>query len=64
MTNSLPIFALTARFRRSGVMRLAAAGALAAVALIALFGAVALPAQAQTTTTFVSNTGEAPGSDS
>ena len=32
-----------------------------AAALLALSGALALPAQAQTTTTFVSNTGEVPG---
>ena len=36
----------------------------AIAALLALSGALALPLQAQTTTTFVSNTGEAPGSNS
>ena len=62
MTSLRPIFALIARFRRSPLMR-PAAGVLAAVALLALVGALALPhqAQAQTTTTFVSNTGEAQG---
>ena len=57
MTSSLPISAPTARFRRSPVMRLAAAGALAAVALLALFGALALPttAQAQSAGVLVSN---------
>ena len=45
-------------------MRLAAAGALAAVTLLALFGALALTGQAQTVTTLVSNIGQASGDDS
>ena len=47
-----------------GLLR--SARALAAVALLALLGALALPApaQAQTVTTLVSNTGETPGSSS
>ena len=68
------IYAVSAAARPAGFARLAgarralvgSASALAAAALLALFGALALPAtaQAQTTTTFVSNTGETQNSSS
>ena len=65
------IYAVSAAGRSAGLGGarrgfLHSARALAAVALLALFGALALPAtaQAQSVTTFVSNTGETPGSSS
>ncbi len=53
---------LPSRQRRSPVMSALrpASLLLAAVALLALFGALALPAQAQSVTTLVSNTGQSP----